>query len=321
MQRREEMMSNPTNQGDAALGRLLRPARLSRREFMAYAAALGVTTAVAEAAWIQSASAQQPKKGGSVRFGVTGGSSEDTLDPTYAPDTAIGLVWLGIRNCLTEVKENGELVGELAQSWEPSADAKSWTFKLRPGVTFHSGKQLTAEDVVASINHHRGETSKSHAKGLTKQIADIKADGPQTVTFTLQAGDADFPWIMSAWSFQIMPSQDGKVDWQSGDGTGGYILKTLQPGVRADLERFSSYWKGDERAHFDHIEILNVADVAARQSAILNKELDAITRPDLRTLGKLSTEKNVRILETPSSQYSSIPMTSGCHRSTIMMCA
>src|SRR5262249_15110191 len=140
-------MSMPTLEGDTALRRFLGRSGLSRREFMAYAAGSGLSMVVAETVWNASAAAQQPKKGGSVRFGVTGGSSEDTLDPSYAPDTAIGLVWLGIRNCLTEVKENGELVGELAQSWEPSADAKSWTFKLRPGVAFHSGKQLTAEDV------------------------------------------------------------------------------------------------------------------------------------------------------------------------------
>jgi peptide/nickel transport system substrate-binding protein len=291
-----------------ALGNLASKNGITRREFLASASILGVSLTTAQATWSSIAKAAGPKKGGSVKFGVTGGSSEDTLDPTYAPDTAVGLVWMGIRNCLTEVKENGDLAGELAESWEPSPDAKSWTFKIRKGVEFHSGKTLTAQDVALSIRHHMGENSKSHAKGLTKQISDIKVSDPQTITFALDAGNADFPWIMSAWSFQILPSKDESVDWQSGDGTGGYKLKNFQPGVSTELDRSSSYWKGVERAHFDHVEVINVADVAARETALITKELDAITRPDLKTLDKLSESKGIRVLEVPSSQYSSIPM-------------
>ena len=58
---------------------------------------------------------------------------------------------------LTEVAADGSLVGELAESWEASADASVWTIKLRQGVEYHSGKTVTAEDVVASINYHRGD--------------------------------------------------------------------------------------------------------------------------------------------------------------------
>ena len=54
---------------------------------------------------------------------------------------------------------------ELAESWEPNADATEWVFKLRKGVQFSNGKEMTAADVVYSINHHRGEGSNSGAQG------------------------------------------------------------------------------------------------------------------------------------------------------------
>ena len=54
----------------------------------------------------------------------------------------------------------------MAESFEPSDDAKSWVYKLRKGVTFHNGKTLTAADVVATYNYHRGEGSKSAAKPI-----------------------------------------------------------------------------------------------------------------------------------------------------------
>nr|NIS39827.1 peptide ABC transporter substrate-binding protein [Desulfuromonadales bacterium] len=66
-----------------------------------------------------------------------------------------------LHNYLTEIDAQGNLVSELAESWEGSDDAKTWVFKLRKDVAFHNGKTLDAADVIASLNHHRGEDSKS----------------------------------------------------------------------------------------------------------------------------------------------------------------
>ena len=97
------------------------------------------------------------------------------------------------RNCLVEIDHQGNPIPELAESWEASKDAATWTFKLRQGVEFHNGKTMTAEDVIFSINHHRGEDSKSAAKGIVDQIKDIRADGKYRVIFELIGGNADFP--------------------------------------------------------------------------------------------------------------------------------
>ena len=53
-------------------------------------------------------------------------------------------------DCLTEVAADGSLRGELAESWEASADAKTWTFNLRKGVTFHNGKEFDADDAIVA---------------------------------------------------------------------------------------------------------------------------------------------------------------------------
>ena len=80
-------------------------------------------------------------------------------------------------NSLTEVDAKGKIVPDLAESFEPGDDAKSWVFKLRKGATFHNGKNVTADDVIASFRHHMGKDSKSAAKSYVDAIADIKADG------------------------------------------------------------------------------------------------------------------------------------------------
>ena len=86
---------------------------------------------------------------------------------------------------------------------------------------FPEEKTMDADDIVASINHHRGEESKSAAKPIVAPITDIKADGKNRVIVTLEGGNADFPLLMSDYHLAIMPAKDGKADWQSGVGTGG----------------------------------------------------------------------------------------------------
>ena len=81
----------------------------------------------------------------------------------------------------------------MAESFESSPDAKTWVFNLRKGVEFHNGKSVEASDVVASINHHRSDDSKSSAKALLKAVKDIKADGKNSVVFTLEVAMPTFP--------------------------------------------------------------------------------------------------------------------------------
>ena len=205
------------------------------------AAALGLTVTAATSL-MSDAHAATPKKGGLLRLGVDGGATTDTLDPATFPSSfIIALNFGGLRTCLTEVDNTGQLVGELAKSWTASADAKTWTFKLRSGIEFHNGKTLDAADVVASINHHRGEDSTSAAKSILDAVEDIKADGKDTVVVTLSGGNADLPFLMSDYHLVIMPAKDGKVVWQSGVGTGGYSLTSFEPGVSATAKRNPNY--------------------------------------------------------------------------------
>jgi len=254
------------------------------------------------------ARAETPKQGGRLRLGVAGASTSDSLDPaTWSSIFMQAGLMAGVYNNLSEVDVDGNIVPELAESWEASPDAKIWTFKLRQGVEFHNGKTLSAEDVIASINHHRDENSKSAAKSIVESIVDIRADGPTTVVFELASGNADFPFIVNDYHLVIMPSKDGKADWQSVIGTGGYTLESLEHGVRMLLKRQPNYWKAN-RAHFDEAELISIADVTARMNALVTGEVDAINRVDLKTLHLLQRKPNVVIEEVTSNQHFSMPM-------------
>ena len=287
---------------------LLAFGKITRREFMGRAMALGATTALATSLATKAAHAA-PKKGGRMRQALTGGGTGDVLDPAQTLDSYMINVSFGqLRNNLTEIAPDGSLVGELAESWDASDDAATWTFKLRKGVEFHNGKTLDANDVVATFNHHRGEESKSAAKGIIAAISDVKADGKDTVVFTLSGGSADFPYLVSDYHLVVCSAKaDGGIDWESGVGTGGYSLVSFEPGVRTLTKRNPNYWKPD-RAYFDEVENLYIADVNARTSALQTGELDVMTRVDLKTVNLLKKHPGITVFQTTGNQQITLPM-------------
>lgn len=279
--------------------------KMSRRDFVQLAMAAGITATAAQTMFVKAVRAE-PKKGGRFRVAVGSGATTDTLDPATFPDTFNGIWgWASLRSSLTEVNADGSISGDVAESFEAGDGAKTWVFNLRKGVEFHNGKSMTADDVVASINHHRGEESKSAAKSLLGTVTDVKADGPDKVIVTLSAGNADFPYVASDYHMPIMPSQDGKVDWQSGVGTGPYSMVKYEPGVRGEGKRYANYHR---ETYFDEIEVLTIIDVAARMNALSSGNVDFIDRVDLKTSGRMASSPNIALAEVAGFAHYVAPM-------------
>jgi peptide/nickel transport system substrate-binding protein len=210
-------------------------------------------------------------------------------------------------NGLTEMDAKGDVKPDLAESMEPSKGASVWVFKLRKGLTFHNGKDVTADDVVASFRHHMAADSKSAAKSILEPITDIKTDGKDQVVFTLKDGSTDFPYLTSDYHLPIMPAKDNDVDWQSGIRTGPFVLEKFEPGVRAKMKRFANYHK-EGQPYVDECEILSIIDVTARTNALVTGDVHYIDRVDLKTLGLLQRNKDVKILEVTGYGHYVLPM-------------
>ena len=281
---------------------------ISRRSFIQSALALGVSL-TSSTSFVDVVQAATPKKGGRLRIGITGGSTSDVLDPGQMVGSYMLNYQFGqLRNNLTEVAPNGELIPELAESWEASPNAKSWHFKLRKDVEFHNGKALDSQDVVDSLNHHIKEDSSSAAKAILAGITSIKADGPNAVTVELVSGDADFPFLMTDYHLNICASNgDGSIDWQSGNGTGGYMPVEHEPGVRSLTKRNPNYWKQD-MAHFDEVELIQIADATARTNALRTDSVDCYSNVDLKTASRLEQVAGVNIRSTTGNRQVTLPM-------------
>ena len=288
------------------LERLLTQGKITRREFIARVSALGLMAAVSPALLGTSAQAAGPKKGGRLKLGSAGGSTTDSMDPGTLMHTMPQTTNQCLRNMLVEVDYQGNAVPELAESWEASPDAAKWIFKLRKGVEFHNGKTMDAEDVIHSFNEHRGET-KSAAKGVTEPITDIKADGKNTVIFTLKEGNADFPYIASDYHIPIVPKGVTGKEYEKGVGTGPFIMQTYEPGVRFLGKRNPNYFR-EGRPYVDEVEIIGIADTNARTNALMTGQVDVINRCEPKTFHRLEKAPNIQALKLEGARHYTIPM-------------
>lgn len=269
---------------------------ISRREFMGRAMAAGATLAVASQLYSTASAAETPKRGGHLKLGLEGGSTTDSLDPAKALSQVLFAVVRTWGDLLVESHPlTGAAVPSLAESWEPSPDAAIWKFKIRKGVQFHDGKELTVDDVVKTLQRHTDTKSESGALGVMKSIKKIEADGGELV-LTLTEGNADLPLLLSDYHLVIQPG-GGYDNPTAAIGTGPYKLTKYEAGVRAMFERNSNDWRQD-RGYVDSVEMITMNDATARIAALSSGQVHYINRIDPKTVPLLKRVPSVDILTT-----------------------
>ncbi len=284
----------------------LQAGRMSRREFMGRAAALGASTAVISGmlASADAFAADTPRKGGVLRLGLGGGSTTDSFDITSYNDSVMIDASHGVFNGLIEWGEDGKPKPELAESFEPTNGAKDWIFNLRKGIKFSNGQEFTADDALYSLNLHRGE-SKSGGAASLKPITDIKKLDKYQIQISLAAANADLPYSFTDYHVLMVPN--GFKDWANPVGTGPYALEKYDPGVRITMKKARDYWK-DGRGHLDGVEITVINDGSARINALISGQLDAINRVDHKAVAMLSKSPKVQIVRAAGGWHSVLAM-------------
>ncbi len=278
----------------------------TRRRLLMGATAALATSQLGLAGSFSSVAAATPKRGGRLRMGIAGSSTTDTLDPRAITSSMVGALIGQTRNSLIEVNGKGGLQGELAESWEAaSSGADKWRFKLRQGVEFHSGKTLNVEDIIYSIGLHIGKESKSPLKTVLGAISDLSADGNDAIMITLAAGNADFPVMLSDPRLQIV--QSGDTEFDKANGTGGYILKEWNPGVRAIGVRNPNYWKTGH-GNFDEVETIAIEDVNARTTALRTGDIDVMNRVERSTASRLGSVSGISVVVQNGYKHYTLPM-------------
>ena len=278
---------------------------IDRRGFLQRSGSAGLflPTAGSLLALAGSAGAQNPSRGGWLR--IAQGNTDDTLEPVGMTDTADAVYGNCVYQRLTRLLPSLEVEGDAAEEWSVNAEATEWSFKLRSGLTFHNGQNVTAADVVESLTRHIAEGTESPAKALLSTVTSITAPDDVTVNIAMSSGNADLPVIMSDYHLSIHPA--GFTDFVKAIGSGPFKVMEFVPGQRVVLERFDGYYE-DGKPYLDGLDFIPVPDANAMISTLLSGDVDLIYDVPSFAVGQLEANSAVNLYNTPTGQFTNMVM-------------
>jgi len=173
---------------------------------------------------------------------------------------------------LFKLTDTGRVEPLLAKDQKVSADGLTYTFTLRPGVKFHSGKALTSADAKASIERVTAANSKSARKSNLSVVKSIATPDDATVVVTLSKRSISFVYNLSyVW---IVNSAATDLTTKA-DGTGPYRLGDWKRGSTLTLTRFDGYW--GTPAKNAGVVFHYFTDATALNNALLTNAVDVVT--------------------------------------------
>src|SRR5882757_7926791 len=174
--------------------------------------------------------------------------SPSWFDPSTAPPqiTPFGMLY-AIHDALVRPYPGQKMGPSLAESWQESEDGLTYEFKLRPGLKFHNGDPMTAEDVKFSFDRYQG----AGAQAFKDHVREVEIVDPLVVRFHLKEPWPDFMTFYGTTASAAGIVVPKKYLTEVGDdgfkknpiGAGPYKFVSTKPGVEVVLEAFPSYWR------------------------------------------------------------------------------
>ncbi|MCB8822547.1 ABC transporter substrate-binding protein [Microvirga rosea] len=209
---------------------------------------------------------------------------------------------------LTAVDKDLKVVPGLAESWTVSSDGKTYTFKLRSGVKFHDGTDMTAEDVAATIRRVQSKDIASPLASRLSAIEGAKAVDAQTVELTLKEPSA--PLLSSLATIAVVPSEtetNKDILQKAPVGTGPFKFQEWQPNGFILLAKNDAYWQKDT-PKLSGLKFNIVPESATRQVGLTNGQYALLPNIDAATALQLKGKPNVTLGETLDLAYTLIGM-------------
>ncbi|MBI3967743.1 MAG: hypothetical protein HY329_19055, partial [Chloroflexi bacterium] len=211
------------------------------------------------------------KRGGTLTIGTL--SSPRQLDPhrTASADDYLHTFWMF--NALTRILPDGKVVPDLAESWKSSDDLTKWTFTLRKGVLFHDGRELNAEDVVASLKRVQDPATGSIGRAQLAVIQGITAPDANTVELMLNTPYSELPKAVGAIQAKIAPKDSFGSLSEKPVGTGPFKFAELVVGDKIRVVRNDKYFVKDQ-PYLDEIVYRVFPEALVAATALRRGEID-----------------------------------------------
>lgn len=198
---------------------------------------------------------------------------------------------MGCIEMLTSTDESGSVSGFLAESWTLSPDHLTWTFTLRPDVTFHDNKPLTAAAAARSLNI----SVKNKAQLSKAGVVSIKPIDALTIEIVTEAPFASLPAHLAHYSAGIISpaSYDGNDQVVTLNGTGQYIFIQEDGGIRYQFKANHQYWGA--KPQVEYAEYHAVPKGETRGLMLKSGQADMAFTLTPSDAGQLATSSKVKI--------------------------
>lgn len=196
-------------------------------------------------------SEETPVPGGRVVFGMT--QDLASLDPHVSTDAGTRDVVFNLYEGLVKPTSDGDMVPAVASEVQISDDAKTYTFTLRDGITFHDGTLVTVEDVKYSIDRYAEILGENSAFSI---VSNVEIPDEKTVVVNLKESYSELLPMMTA---AIIP-QSNEDPIGNPIGTGPFQFVSYTPGQKLILKKYDGYWK-EGVPSLDEAEFKFIADV------------------------------------------------------------
>jgi peptide/nickel transport system substrate-binding protein len=233
------------------------------------------------------AQAQAPRKGGILRVGNLG--EPPTLDAHWTTATLTEVLTNHLYEGLYALDEGYRPIPMLAEAMPTvSADGLTYAIRLRQGIKFHNGKEMTSDDVVASLN--RWMQQSQYGKALAAVLAEMRATGKYAIELKLKQKSAAVVVLLAAPNnFDAIYPKEIAEKFPPAEkvtefvGTGPFKLAEWKPDQYIRMVRFDDYksraeqpngYGGGKVAYVDEIRWISVPDVATRVAQMETGELD-----------------------------------------------
>ncbi|MFI6317100.1 ABC transporter substrate-binding protein [Nonomuraea sp. NPDC050556] len=236
-----------------------------------------------------------PRRGGRLRVGMVGAGKSESFNPSGAASAMINMAMTcAVFDSLVDIGPNLEIRPALATRWTPDKDARTWTFTLRQGVTWHDGRPLTAKDVLYTLRWMADPENQLSVSVANVDLDRVRAAGPHTIVVPLKSPDLLFPQtISSCWVVQ-----DGATDFGEPVGTGPFVFASLDQGQQSVCRRNPAYWEPG-KPYVDELVIQSIDDNTARVNALLGGQIDVLAQMPY-TQARAHAGNGIRLLDSPS---------------------
>lgn len=304
----------------------LRQGRVSRREFLRVATLLGVsipmanflaacgapaaapTAAPAAPAATAAPAAAAVKRGGVLKVGIQVPAVDHPARFSWVFDSN---EFRQVYEYLTETGADNITRPYLLESWEVNDTLDVWTLKLRQGIKWSNGDELTSEDVLFNFKEWLNPDTQSSILGLWEgflKIENVKAVDDYTVELALDAPKLDVPETLFHYPAQIMHrSFNGDLTTLTNPGTGPMKLDEFKVGERVKVSKRDGYWQngldGSPLPYLDGIEYIDLGnDQTAYVAALQAGQIDTIYDPTVDTFLALRNNDKVVVEPIATSQ-------------------